>query len=277
MIVINYGCPDLTVRFVREECPKIQEEHRVVVVDNASTDETYGALVEALPAAVILRSADNQGFARANNQGADYALAHFRPAYILFSNNDVFFRDAGVVDALVRQMASHPGVGIMGPQVLGLDGERQSPNPLKTFAQKHLLPTWGKLVYRPATLRGMLLKDYSRQAQEGPCGWVSGACFLVDAQAFRQAGGFDPATFLYGEEQILSARFARIGRSVYFYPSVSVIHQHGAVTSSHFDELQIRKMVFRSDCHYYRTYTDTPSWQILLGKFTLWMNVLRGK
>ena len=277
VIVINFGSPELTIRFVKEECVKIQEDHRVIVVDNASTDATYDALQTALPEAVVLRSQENQGFARANNQGARYAIRHFRPEYFLFSNNDIYFRDSQVADVLIEQMKIHPEAGLMGPQVIGPDGKRQSPSRNRTFAESFLLPTWGRLVYRKETLQKRLQVDYKQNAQEGPCDWVQGSCFLADAAVFEQVGGFDPATFLYGEELILTARFARAGKSVRFCPQVTVLHDQGAVCRKHFAEVQMRRMEFRSLAYYYREYAGTPWWQIVLGRLTLELNVLRGK
>lgn len=256
---------------------KIQEEHVVIVVDNASTDETFFNLSHALPDAIILRNAENQGFARANNQGANYAIKEYHPEFLLFTNNDIIFRDPNVVDALISEMRKHPEVGIMGPQVLGLDGKRQSPNADKTFAQRFLWPTWGKLLYKQATLDRKTFRDYKQDAQEGTCGWVSGCFFVVSAESFEQVGGFDPATFLYGEEQILTARFARIGKSVYFFPRVTVIHEQGVTSKKHYASQTIRLMEFKSLSYYYRHYAGTPSWEILLGRITLWLNIIRGK
>jgi len=277
VIVINFGSPELTIRFVTEECIKIQEEHIVVVVDNSSTEETYALLSAGLPDAVILRSKENQGFARANNQGAAYAIEHFHPSHILFSNNDIFFKDPMVVDVLKQQMEMRPQVGIMGPQVVGLDGKRHGPHPYQTFVQRHLLPTWGKLLYNRNKLLSITQRYYADQATEGPCCWVSGSCFMVDAYVFQQAGGFDPFTFLYGEEQILSARFERIGSLTWYYPSVTVLHSHGAVTKNFIDQQRIRKMTFKNECYYFRNYVGTPAWQIILGRITLWLNIVRGR
>lgn len=247
------------------------------MVDNASTEESYGALTRALPEATVLRSMENQGFAKACNQGAFYAIGQCHPSHILFTNNDIHFKDERVADVLIERMATYPEAGIMGPQVLGPDGKRQSPNPPKSFAQQYLLPSWGKLFYKPETLQKLLEKDYREKAEEGPCGWVSGSCFLVDAQVFERVGGFDPATFLYGEELILTARLARAGKSAFFCPDVTVLHDQGAITSQYYDEKAIRKMYFRSHAYYYRQYEGTPSWQILLGRITMWLNMLRGK
>ena len=248
-----------------------------VVVDNASTEASFMALTQELPDAHILRCNENQGFARGNNQGADYAIRHFHPSYFLFSNNDIYFKDADVVDVLVEQMKCHPEVGLMGPQVIGTDGKRQSPNPDKTFAEWFLMPTWGRLAHKKDVLEQMLQKDYKQNAEEGPCGWHQGSCFLADAAVFEQVGGFDPATFLYGEELILKARFAKAGKAVYFFPHVTVIHDQGAICRKHYSYDRMRRLDFRSVAYYYRKYVGTPLWQIVLGKLTLELNILRGK
>ena len=277
IIIINFGSPELTIRFVKEECVKIQEEHVIVVVDNASTEASFNALTQELPDAHILRCNENQGFARGNNQGAAYAIQHFHPSYFLFSNNDIYFRDSDVIDVLIDQMKKHEEVGIMGPQVLGVDGKRQSPNSEKSFVDLFLTPTWGKLIYSDESLRRRLNKEYKQNAQEGACGWVQGSCFVADARVFEQVGGFDPATFLYGEEQILTARFARAGKRVYFYPKVTVIHDQGSVSRKCLDYRTMRRLEFRSVSYYYKQYVGTPWWQIVLGKLTLEINLLRGK
>lgn len=276
VVVINFGSPDLTIRFVKNECVKIQTECVVIVVDNASTDESYTLLTRELPQAHILRCFENQGFARGNNQGAEYAIRHFQPSHILFSNNDIFFRDSDVVDVLVAQMKSRPYVGIIGPQVLGLDGKRQGPSPNQTFAERYLLPTWGKFFYTRKEISRRCQSGFANNAKEGSVGWVSGSCFMVDVLAFEQIGGFDSGTFLYGEEQILSARMSQIGRIVYFYPFVTVIHEEGGVTRSYYDRSQIRRMMLKSESYFFRKYMKTPRWQILLGRFTLWTKIIRG-
>ena len=276
VIIVNFGPPERTIYFVLNECVKIHTEHEVIIVDNASTDESYFRLTNDLPRAHILRCYENQGFARGNNQGADYAIKHFHPSYLLFINNDIIFKNPDVIDALISQMKQHPEVGIMGPQILGLDGNRQGPFPRQTFGQRYLLATWGQLIYDSDEIKKRRQVGFAENAKEGPVGWVSGSCFIVDASAFQQVGGFDPGTFLYGEEQILAARFSQIMKTVYFYPVVTVIHEQGGVTKSYFDSVQVRKMRLKSESYYYRKYMRTPRWQLLLGRFTLWFKIIRG-
>ena len=276
VVIINFGSPDRTIHFVQDECSKILAEHVVVVVDNASMDASFNRLTEELPLAYVLRCFENQGFARGNNQGAEFAIRRFHPSHILFCNNDVVFKDINVVDVLRTQMIIRPEIGIIGPQVIGLDGNRQGPFPHQTFAERYLLPTWGKFFYTREEISRRCQFEFAINVEEGPVGWVQGSCFMVDSLAFEQIGGFDPGTFLYGEEQILSARMSKIGRIVYFYPLVTVIHEQGGVTRSYYDRAQIRKMRLKSESYFFRKYMKTPRWQILLGRFTLWTKIIRG-
>ena len=214
IIVINFGNPERTIRFVKEECAKVAAEHRVVVVDNGSGEAAVAKLKTALDGlADIVPAKENLGFAKANNLGAEHAVGRFPIDTLLFVNNDIVFTDSDVVDRLAAKLAEQPDTGIIGPKVVGLDGHLQSPSPKATFGQRHLLPYWGKLIYSKDTLRRKMMVDYAGTAPEGPCATVSGCCFMVKAKEFSEVGMFDPATFLYGEEMILSARMESAGKS----------------------------------------------------------------
>ena len=276
IIIINFGNPERTIRFVREECSKVKGEHKVVIVDNGSGKEAVEALQRELPGAVIIPAGENLGFAKANNLGAEKALEAGADA-LLFVNNDIVFTDADVVDRLAAKLAELPSTGIIGPKVVGLDGRLQSPSPKQSFAQRNLLPYWGKLIYGPRKLREKMQSDYAETAIEGPCSTVSGCCFMVKAGAFSEVGMFDPATFLYAEEMILSARMAGVGLGAYYYPAVEVLHEHGATTRKYYDRKRIRSMKFDSEAYYYRSYEKTPAWEISLGRFTLWLKGLLGR
>ncbi len=276
IIIINFGDPERTIRFVREECSKVKGEHRVVIVDNGSGAEAVAALQRELPGADIIPAGENLGFAKANNLGAEYAIKQGADL-LLFVNNDIVFTDADVVDRMAAKLAELPSTGIIGPKVVGLDGRLQSPSPKQSFAQRNLLPYWGKLVYGQRKLREKMQLDFAETAIEGPCFVVSGCCFMVKAESFTGVGMFDPATFLYAEEMILSARMAGVGLGAYYYPEVAVLHEHGATTRKYYDRKRIRRMKFESESYYYSKYEKTPGWKILMGRITLWLKGLLGR
>ena len=119
--------------------------------------------------------------------------------------------------------------------------------------------------------------NYPEKATEGPCYRVMGSFFMVKAADWVRCGGMDPATFLYSEEAILSERMKGIGRQVWYYPSVSVLHEHGATIGKYYDKVKVREMKFRSDCYYYRTYIGTPRWQIAIARLTYFIKKLFGR
>ena len=277
VIVINFGNPDRTIRFVREECAKIKAPHQVVVVDNGSGPEAMERLQAALSAeaVAIIPAKENLGFAKANNLGAEHAMAQ-GVDLLLFVNNDIVFTDVDVVDRLAAKLATLPDAGMIGPKVRGLDGHLQSPEPFQTFAEKHLLPYWGKLFTSKARRTAQMQTDYAETAQAGWHYRIMGSFILMRTADFEACGGMDPNTFLYSEEAILSERLKRIGKGVWYEPSVEVLHEHGATVNSHYSKVRRRRMRLESDAYYYRTYLRLPRIQYLAARLTYALKALFG-
>ena len=71
-----------------------------------------------------------------------------------------------------------------------------------------------------------------------------GSFFIVKTQDFINCGMMDPNTFLYAEEIILSEKLKKINKQVYYFPSVTVLHEHGQTTSMHLNNNQMQKEKF---------------------------------
>jgi N-acetylglucosaminyl-diphospho-decaprenol L-rhamnosyltransferase len=73
-----------------------------------------------------------------------------------------------------------------------------------------------------------------RREREAPrertAGWLSGACFLVDLEAFHSVGGFDPGYFMYFEDVDLGERLGRAGYLHVYAPGAVVVHEGGHST-----------------------------------------------
>lgn len=282
IIIINYKDEDRTIRFVKEEVSKITTPHAVIIVNNGSTTESSQNLHSELTSCVIIDSTENLGFAKGNNLGAEYAKKNiFRSIgtedFLLFSNSDIKFNDNNVAEALIDRISSLPYTAVIGPKIIGLDGRLQSPFPFQTFMDRHFWIYWGNLFMNKKKKAERLGLDYSEHAQEGYHYWVSGSFFLMRAKDFYDCGEMDPATFLYCEEPILSERLKKIGRKVYYYPAVSVIHEHGVTTTKTHNRQNLRKYTLQSEFYYYKKYIGTPQWQIALAKFTYWLKGLLGR
>ncbi len=277
IVIVSYGDPGRTVRFVREECSKVAAEHRVVVVDNGGAEASTQTLKDALgDAATVLPAGGNIGFARANNLGAGYAIRELGADLLLFVNNDIVFTDSDVVDRLAAKLQALPDAGMIGPKVVGLDGCLQSPEPFKSFAEQHLLPYWGKLVMSRSKLDLRLKRGYAETAAEGPHYRLMGSIFMMRAADFEACDGMDPATFLFAEEAILSERLKRMGKCVWYDPSVQVLHEHGATIGKHFSRVKRRRMRLESDAYYYRNYIGLPGWQYAAARVTYFLKAVFG-
>ena len=187
-----------------ESCLRsIPQEHRVIVVENASGDDTP-RLAAALGAEVV-ENPENVGFAAAANQGA----ARGDHDAVLFLNPDAQLQP-GAVEAMVQELAD-PDVAIVGAQLVHPDGR----------PQKSLWP------YPSAGgLWAEALGVHRLRAQPGQ--FVVGACFLVRRSAFDALGGFDERFWLYGEEADLCYRAEQAGWKVVLADAARCVHEGGA-------------------------------------------------
>lgn len=286
VIVINYRMEELTIKMVQQELSKIVIPHKTIVVNNDATDTSNNLLTRELNAQLILNpeeqiadmdkdafiisSKENLGFARGNNLGVMFCKKMFAPDYLLFTNNDIQFSDADVVERLINKMQSLPNVGVIGPRVVGLDNKEQSPHPYLSFWDRMIWMYWSTFFYSKKKKRHRFLLDYSQNAEEGFHYYVMGSFFMVRASDFYQCGMMDPKTFMYAEELILSERMKSIGRGVYYYPQVCVIHAHGATTSK-FARGKSRDWKFDSLLYYYKNYLHVGWSMLQLGRLTHWL------
>lgn len=253
IVVVSYRSDDATVDFVRGELCKISSPYKIVVVANGSSAEEAAALAARIPEADVL-AAPNRGYAAGNNLGFKYLMENYSPDYVLFSNNDIHFISNNVVEILSETLSSRPEAGLAGPEVLGLDGKRQGPDAYLGIWDRYVWMYLSSPFLSEKAKRARFKLDVPACAQEGPCYKLSGSFFMVDAKAFSDAGMFDENTFLYAEENILSDRMARIGKTCWFNPAVSVLHEHGKTISKAHDAAERAWMQWKSMRYYYRTY-----------------------
>ena len=282
IVIINYRQEELTIQFVKDELSKIQLPHKTIIVNNSATigsnhllcKELNAKLVEDINAVTdtqidvyVISSVDNLGFAKGNNLGAEFCRKWFTPEYILFTNNDIRLINNDIAEKLIQKMEEHPEVGVIGPKVIGLDGKLQSPYPYMNYWNRHIWMYWSTLFYSAEKKKNVFQFDYQEKALEGYHYYVMGSFFIVCASDFFHCGMFDPNTFLYAEEPILSERMNAVSKKVYYYPQVEVLHEHGATTRK-FAKSKTNDWQFESENYYYKKYKHTSCFLIFLGRIT---------
>jgi GT2 family glycosyltransferase len=185
--------------------------HDVLVVDNASTDDTT-AVLAAHPDVRVIRNDSNLGFAGGAQQGLEGATGE----WVAFLNNDAV-AEPGWLDALLTAARANPGVAAVTSLLLIADTEP----PRVNNAGVVLLPT----LYGTDRAAGA---DPARVAEPAEVFGFSGGAALLRRAAARAVGGFPVRFFLYYEDTDLSWRLRLRGWSIRYEPAAVVHHRHAA-------------------------------------------------
>jgi len=173
----------------------------IVVVDNGGSD---GTAEVALRHGARLRRLDaNQGFGRGCNAGAELATTEF----LFFVNPDARL-DEGCIEALVAFADTHPDAAAANPRIV-------KPNGRTEFKRRSILvPRAEWLPHGPPDT-------------DAPIIVLLGGAIFVRQSAFQAVGGFDPAIFLYHEDDDISVRLRRQCGPIWFVPGAQVHHMAG--------------------------------------------------
>jgi len=225
-IVVSYNTAHLLREFFAAvEAARQDLKLQIIVVDNASTDQSVELLRSREADIELIENQANVGFGRANNQ----ALARTAGRYLLLLNTDAFVQP----DTLTKTfhfMEAHADVGVLGVKLVGRDGKLQPscryfPTPWNVFAARYGLTS----LFASTRLVDDLSWDH---ASVRDCDWVPGCYYLVRREVIDRVGLFDPRYFVYYEEVDHCRRVRAAGWRVVFYPFSTVVHIGGESAKS---------------------------------------------
>jgi GT2 family glycosyltransferase len=211
--------------------------YELIVVDNASADDSVGLVRSAFPEAILVENETNLGFGRANNQAFQIAAGRF---WLLVNPDTQIDRDAlGVLrEVLDRDRSAAAvaprlvGAGRGGAEGAGMLLDLRSAIGHFLFLNRFLAGSRG------GRWQGLLLRPTHRARRVE---WAGAAVLLTRAEAIRSIGGFDPSLFMYAEDIELGARLQRDGWTIWLIPAARAIHSvagsQGGVTARWVDGL----------------------------------------
>lgn len=122
IVILNWNAAGDTVRCVRSISSWKSVETTILVVDNASSDNSISAISRECPEVRLVRSSVNLGFGGGSNKGIVEALS-LGHARILLLNNDAQIGE-GDIASLIKTLEDNGQVGLVGPLIF--DAEDRS-------------------------------------------------------------------------------------------------------------------------------------------------------
>ena len=233
IVIVNWNTSALLRRCLEtvfaSECAY---SFRVVVVDNASDDDSVDMVRRRFSQAEVIDNDENVGYPRANNIGLRHLgfhgigdIADAAPRYALLLNPDTEL-PPDALQRMTKFMDARLDVGAAGPKLVLMDGSldkacrRSFPTPLVSFYH------YAGLAKRfPRSRRfGRYNMTFADEDQELEVDSVVGAYMQVRREAIAKAGLLDESFFMYGEDLDWAFRLKQAGYRVWYYPLVTVRH-----------------------------------------------------
>ncbi len=231
----------------------------IIVVDNASVDDSVAMVRSRFPHVRLMANQDNTGFAVANNQ----AIRQASGRYILLLNPDTVVGEDAFHKCLAF-MDAHPDAGALGARMIDGGGQflpeskRGFPTPFAAFCKAFGL---SRLFPRSSIFNRYYLGHLS-QHQTVPVDVLAGAFMFMRREALDRAGLLDEQFFMYGEDIDLSFRIQQSGFVNYYFPDVTIIHYKGESTRR--GSLQYIRIFYQAMILFARKYFHGPSRQVYI-------------
>ncbi len=225
VVVVSYNRQDLLTRCLAS-LQASERATRVVVVDNASSDDSVAVVSELYPKATMLLNDTNVGFAAAVNRGVACGSAPL----VLLLNSDATV-DTATLDVLKAALDRDSSLAAVGPRILGEDGELE----LSTGRTMSLWnEAWFKIAGVMGGARGWLFGPRLRRqyAIDRDTASLTAACLLLRREAYEQIAGLDERFFLYAEDVDLCRRLGQAGWRLRYVAGATARHLRGGSGTS---------------------------------------------
>jgi GT2 family glycosyltransferase len=225
IVVVTYNSADVLPGFFDALPAGLEgiEGEEVVVADNGSSDRSVEIARDRWPAATIVETGRNGGYAGGINDGV--RAARPSPA-VLVLNPDIRLGShavAALLDALDEEE-----VGIVVPRLVDGGGRllkslRREPSVGRALGEAVL---GGRLAGRYSAL-GEVVEDEASYETSTEADWASGCAMLVSRACWDAIGPWDESFFLYAEDTEYALRARDRGFRLMIAPEAKAVHLVG--------------------------------------------------
>lgn len=230
VIIVNWNRRDDTIECLESFRRVTYPNFHLLVVDNASCDDSVQAVQSRCPQAMVLQLPENLRFAGGNNAGLREFLKS-SDDYALLLNNDTTV-EPDFLYHLVSAAQSDENIGLVSPKILYYD----KPDVI-WFAGGVVKPAWGY-----ARHYGLRRRDDGTFDRKKQVTFLTGCCLLIKRRVVEKIGFFDEGFYLYSEDADYCLRAQKAGFTLLYEPRARIYHR---VSSSTGGAYNLKKWVLR--------------------------------
>lgn len=262
-VILHYCTTEMTIQSVNAIKEKLSgSNYEIVIVDNASYNGSGRELLEKYrqdDQVTVLLSEENLGFAKGNNIGYAYARNQLSCDFICVMNNDVMMEQSDFAERIFREY-EQSSFGVLGPHITLKNGQENAMYyeiaPADTLIRerngyirrlKHVQSRfygiwnlWDNMKIKLRIFLGKihvmeelkLHEDMVEGARERHENIVLHGCCLIFSPKYleRFEDAFDPATFMFREEEILHLRCRKEQLLMVYNPDLEILHLEDVAT-----------------------------------------------
>ena len=225
IIILNYNVKDLLLQCLESVFKNKSQNWQVIVVDNASSDNSVEAVKKKFPQVEIIKNQSNLGFAVGNNEGVRLAKA---PVVFFLNPDTVIIKQA--IQKTYDYLMGNPDIGAITCRVELPDGKldyschRGFPTPWNSLTYfsglAKIFPKWK--IFSGYTAAYLDIKTTHEIDS------LTGAFLMVRKIAGEQINWWDKDYFWNGEDIEFCFNLKEKGWKIYFFPEAKIIHYKGS-------------------------------------------------
>lgn len=278
VIILNYNNIETTLECIERVVTYCKGLVKIVLVDNGSCQNVRKAIIDALsmktkllileddavknnteeidlPLITYLQINENLGYAKGNNAGGEVLERDPSIEYIMIQNNDIFYI-YDIITPMKYALDTLDKAMLVAPLKLKRDGitldvysDRKAPYSYWYFLLSAIFMTRDFFGILKKIDKKNHIDFNSEKGDYIKAECPHGPCLMFKMSDWKKLNGFDPNTFLFNEEYIMSKRIKDMGGKSYLITKCRCIHFHGLTTEK--QNLYNLALQHQKSAHYY--------------------------
>ncbi len=214
IVVLAWNHIQDTIETIQSFLESVYDNYKIVLVDNASTDNTIASIKSLFPEVHILASEVNRGVSGGYNLGMKWALEQ-DAEYVIVANNDIIV-DSQMIGKLVHAAESDQLCGMVMPKIYHYYG-----NPTRIWCTG--------AYYRPFP-PAIKMQNYNKletKIRQYPISleYAPSCVLLIKKSTIQEIGFFDENFFFYYDDWDYCARTRFVGYKILFAREAIIRHK----------------------------------------------------